>query len=124
MADNKDYITYSENKGSINISEEVIASIAANAALETEGVAGLSGTITKDIAELLGKKSTSKGVKITIEDNSLKVYVFVIAKLGFAVNKVGEDVQKAVISEIESATGFSVDEVNVRICGVSLERDK
>ena len=123
MADNKEYITYSENKGDINISEEVIAVIAANAAAETEGVAALATTLSKDIAEFLGKKNTSKGVKINIGDESVTIDVFVHVKLGYTVNKVGEDVQNAVAAEVESATGFPVAAVNVRICGVALERE-
>ena len=37
MAENKEYITQQENTGSILISEDVVASIATAAALETEG---------------------------------------------------------------------------------------
>jgi len=123
MAENKEYITYSESKGDINISEEVVAAIAAKAALETEGVASLATTLSKDIAELLGKKNVSKGVKVNIEETTLSVDIFAHVKLGFAVNKVGEDIQRAVAAEIESATGFPVTTVNVRICGVALDRE-
>ena len=44
MGENKDYITHPDEKGSVNISEEVISVIAAAAAMETEGVAGLSAS--------------------------------------------------------------------------------
>jgi len=124
MADSKDYITYSENKGSVNIAEEVIAAIAANAAVETEGVAALASSLSSDIAEFLGKKNLLKGVKVTLDGEKLKIDVFIVVKLGYAVNKVGEDVQSAVRQEIESATGSPVEEVNVRISGVALDKDK
>ena len=106
MGENKDYITHPDEKGSVNISEEVISVIAASAALETEGVASLSAG--RDLTELLGKKNVGRGVKITV------------VKLGVSVNKVGRKVQEAVASGIESMTGFSVAEVNVHVIGISL----
>jgi len=124
MGENKDYIVYPEEKGSINISEEVIAIIAANAALETEGVAALSASLGKDLAELLGKKNLSKGVKITADETGVKADVFILVKIGTSVNKVGAQVQENVHSAIESMTGVKVMEVNVHVSGVWLERAK
>ena len=46
MADNREYMTHQEELGSIQISDEVIASIAAGAVLEVEGVCGLSSSIS------------------------------------------------------------------------------
>lgn len=121
MGENKEYITYPDEKGNINISEEVIAAIAANAALETDGVAALSNSIGKDFAELLGKKSASKGIRM-VNDDGLKIDVCILTKLGVSVHKVGVDVQNAVSSAIESMTGISVREVNVHVLGVSLDK--
>ena len=46
MADNKEYITQQEPMGAIQISEDVVASIATAAAMEVEGVGGmLSGNV-------------------------------------------------------------------------------
>ncbi len=120
MGENKDYITHPDEKGSVNISEEVIAVIAATAALETEGVAGLSAG--RDIYELLGKKNLSKGVRLTVEGENVKVDVWLTVKLGVSVNKVGARVQEAVSSAVESATGFTVTEVNVHVVGVNLKK--
>ena len=41
MADNKEYITQQEPMGAIQISEDVVASIATAAAMEVEGVGGM-----------------------------------------------------------------------------------
>lgn len=124
MGENKEYITFPDEKGSVNISEEVLAIIAANAALDTDGVAALSASLGKDIAELLGKKNISKGVKIQIEEESLKIDVYIMASLGSAISKVGSNVQNAVSAAIESATGITVSEVNVHVCGISLDKDR
>lgn len=124
MGENKEYVTHPDDKGSINISEEVIAIIAASAAAETDGVASLSASLGKDIAELLGKKSLSKGVRIAVEGESVKADIYIMAKLGVAVNKVAAAVQEAVAQAVESMTGLTISEVNVHVCGISLERDR
>ena len=54
MADAKEYISRPDELGNIHISEEVLAVIAAAAALEVEGVGGLSANLGTDLAELLG----------------------------------------------------------------------
>ncbi len=65
MSDAKDYVVQPDEKGTINISEEVVAAIAALAVSEVEGVFGLSSSFTADLKEMLGKKNMSKGVKLT-----------------------------------------------------------
>lgn len=124
MGENKEYVTYPDEKGSINISEEVIAIIAANAAAEVEGVASLSASLGKDIAELLGKKNISKGVKISVEEEAVTADVFIMVKIGCAVNEVGMKVQESVISAIQDMTGFEIAAVNVHICGISFDKER
>jgi uncharacterized alkaline shock family protein YloU len=53
--------------GEVNIAEDVIATIACLSAVEVKGVAGMSGGITGGIAEVLGKKNLSKGVKVEVK---------------------------------------------------------
>ena len=74
MADHKDYWTTAGDQGAIKISEDVVASIAALAASETEGVSSLYSSFTKDIASFLGKKNLSKGVHVVLgEDDTVEV---------------------------------------------------
>lgn len=124
MGENKEYITYPDEKGSINISEEVIAAIAGGAAVEVDGVASLAASLGKDIAEIFGKKSISKGVKIVVNEETVTADVFILVKLGYAVKEVGEKVQQRVGSAIRDMTGFEIGAVNVHICGISFEKDK
>lgn len=67
MADGKEYISRPDELGNIHISEDVLAVIAAAAAMEVEGVGSLSANLGSDIAELLGgKKNLSKGIHIAV----------------------------------------------------------
>lgn len=122
MAENKQYITQVQNNGSVMISEDVIATIIEHAVCEVEGVVGLSTKPGADIAELIGKKSWGKGMKITIgEDNDLRVDCNVIVVYGQSVVAVAKAIQEAITSALESMTGVKVASVNVNICGISAQ---
>ena len=47
MAENKEYMIHQEDDGSIQISEDVLASIASTTALEVDGVSALMSAIVK-----------------------------------------------------------------------------
>ena len=121
MGENKGYIKNTDERGSVNISEEVVAVISAAAAIEVEGVYGLFASPGKELTSMISRKGLSKGVKLCIDENDVTIDVHIIAEMGFPVNEVGENVQRAVISAVEAAVGITVGEVNVHICGVSLK---
>ena len=119
MSESKDYLVQPVEKGTVNISEEVVAAIAALAVSEVEGVYGLSSSFTADIAEMLGRKNMSKGVKLSIEEEVVTVECFVVITYGFEIPVVAAAIQDNVINAIESMTGLKVAAVNVDICGIS-----
>ena len=119
MADNKQYVTQVQDNGTVMISEDVIATIVANATAEVEGVIGLTTKPGADIADKIGMKNWGKGMKITIaEDNSVTVDCNVIVAYGHSVVTVAQNVQTSVTSALESATGINVTAVNVNVCGI------
>ena len=118
MSDNKEYVSRSEELGNIHISEEVLASIAAAAALEVEGVSSLAGNLGGDIAELLGKKNQGKGVHIRVEEDKISVDVAVLMAYGHTIPEVGKAVQENVKNTMESITGLDIAAVNVSVAGV------
>ena len=123
MGENKDYLSAIREKGSVHISEEVIASIAALAATEVEGVCGLSANLGSDIAEMLGKKNLGRGVKITIHGDTVSVDCYVVALFGYSVIDIAKNVQERVTTAVESMTGAKVSGVNVDICGITLPKE-
>ncbi|MBE6975740.1 MAG: Asp23/Gls24 family envelope stress response protein [Ruminococcaceae bacterium] len=119
MADNKQYVTQVQENGTVMISEEVISTIVSNAAVEVEGVAGLSTKPVADIAELIGKKNWGKGIKILIdEDNAITVDSNIVVYFGQSVVAVAQSVQDAITAALESTTGVKVAAVNVNVCGI------
>jgi len=121
MAEIKEYTARADESGKITISEEVVASIASIAANEIDGVAGLGTGI---VADLLGKKTTLKGVKVVLSENSVELFVTIAVKKGVVIPTVAKAVQENVISSVESMTGIKVTAVNVKVGGVSFEKEK
>ena len=103
--------------GELSISDEVLVVIAALATTEVEGVAALAGNITNAVAARLGAGKLSKGVKIHINNRVITADVSINIKDGYAIPDV------SVKQAIETMTGLSVDKVNVRITGVSVENE-
>ena len=124
MADNKESYVQEANDGAIQISEDVVASIAAMAVLEVEGVCGLSSNLGADLAEMLGKKSLGKGIRITpAENDALVIDCNIVVQFGQAIFDLAKAVQDAVKSSVESITGLTVEQVNVNISGIAITKD-
>lgn len=109
-----------EDNGKVIISDEVVLVVASLAAADVDGVAGMVGGVAGGFAELLGKKNTSKGVKITKTDNKVSLDLSVIVEYGAKIPDVAWKVQDRVKNEVESMTGIEVSEVNVSVEGVSV----
>ena len=124
MAENKEYFTQEMENGSIQISEDVVASVTVMAVLEVEGVCGLSSSIGTDIAEMLGMKTLSKGVRLsTTETGALRIDCDVVSKFGQNIFELAKNVQENVKSSVESVTGLTVNQVNVNISGIAITKD-
>ena len=121
----QNYIVREEAEGSVNISEEVLATIAAEAVREVEGVGGFASSFGGEIAERLGKKSApARGVKLIVEENDITVDAFILIQYGSVITDVAQAVQEAVTGGIEAMTGITVKAVNVTVCGVAFEKSK
>ena len=113
--------TNNEELGTIKIANEVVAIISGLAATEVEGVAGMSGGIAGGIADMLGRKNLSKGVKVEVGDNETSVDIFVIVDYGSSIPDVAWKIQDNVRKAIESMTGLNAVEINVHVQGVDFE---
>jgi uncharacterized alkaline shock family protein YloU len=104
-----------DSPGQVRIADDALAVIAGTAALEADGVAGLTGNA-------LGRKQLSKGVAITVEGETLTASVEIAVKPGVKIQEVSKDVQLRVKNAIETMTGLTVNEVNVSVSTQMPER--
>lgn len=119
MAEN--YITKQTEKGTVNISEDVIVVMVSAAVSEVEGVAGFGAATTPELVELFGRKTQTKGIKIRFIDDKVTIDVIVNVRLGGSITDIAIRVQEAVCREVESVTGMAVV-VNVHVTAVTFDK--
>jgi len=109
--------------GTIRIADDVVSTIAGLAAMEVEGVAAMSGGIAGGIAEVLGRRNLSKGVKVEVGTEETKIDIFIVVKYGVRIPDVAWEIQENVKKAVETMTGLRVLQVNVHVQGVSFPKD-
>jgi len=122
MAEGKEYISREEELGAVSISEEVLAAIAAAAAIEVEGVGGLGYGLGNDLAAVIGRKMLARGVRLSVEEDDVSVDLAILVKYGYVVPDVAKAVQEAVAGAVENTSGLHVRSVNVAVAGVNFQK--
>ncbi|MCD7833272.1 MAG: Asp23/Gls24 family envelope stress response protein [Lachnospiraceae bacterium] len=112
-----------EQFGEVRIADEVVAIIAGLAASEVDGVASMAGNVTRDLINKLSMKSLSKGVRITVADKTVSVALAINIRYGYNVPATCAQIQEKVKTAIETMTGLTVAEVNVKIVNVQMEEN-
>lgn len=107
--------------GEIRIADSVVANIAVIAAKEADGVADTVTTTANELMTKVGMKSTSKGVRVEISEESVAVDLALIMKYGYNIPSTCKMVQEKVKSAIENMTGLTVSDVNIRIAGMNIQ---
>ena len=121
MAESRDMVLSEQSHGTIRIADEVVSIIAGLATLEVAGIAGMSGGFVGGIAEILGKRNLSKGVKVAVGETETAIDLYVITDYGVSIPDVAKAVQKNVKTAIENMTGLEVVQVNVHVQGIKLQ---
>ena len=122
MSESKEYLVQQQENGNILISQEVVASVAALAVREVEGVYGLSMTAGFDISEILGKKNLRKGIRVVFQEDEIEISCNLIVRMGSAVMTVAKNVQESIANEVASITGIRPARVNVNVCGIAIPK--
>jgi uncharacterized alkaline shock family protein YloU len=117
-----DINTREEQNGSISFANDVVATIAGLATIEIEGVAGMSGGFSGGLAELLGRKNLTKGVKVEVGREECAVDLFIIVDYGCDIPSMCKAIQTNVAKTVENMTGLRVVEANIHIQGVRLNK--
>jgi uncharacterized alkaline shock family protein YloU len=108
-------------QGLIRISDDVVATIAGLAALETPGVAAMSGGISEDLAKRLSGRNAQKGVSVEVGQVEAAIDLRIVVKYGIPIQEVGRQLQDNVREAVENMTGLTVVEVNVKVEGVAFK---
>ncbi len=114
----------SNELGTVEISEEVLCTIASVAANEVEGVAGLSASLGGNIKDLLTKKYAGKGIGVEMSDDGLVITASIVVKYKCNVQDVAVKVQDAILTAIQDMTNYEVTAVNVNVVNVQIVDEK
>lgn len=110
--------------GVLKINNEVIASIAKNAALQVNGVKGIKSGFLSMLADFFSKGYHNKGISLDINENEVKVGVTIVVEYGVTIPDVATLVQENIRTAIEEMTGLTVTEVNVSIGDIHSEKNE
>lgn len=115
------YVLQSNDRiGEVQIADDVVAMIAELAALEVDGVASMAGNATNELLSKVGVKGMHKGARVEVLDRIVSIELSVNLKYGYNIPTVSGKIQEKVKNAIETMTGLTVADVNIRIVGVAI----
>lgn len=112
------------NQGMIEISTTAVSTIANQAINQCYGVVGMADkSLVSGIAKLLSRDS-KRGIDVELEENEIKIDVYVIVEYGVRIKTVAESIQHTVKFHVEKSIGLPVREVNVFVQGLRLSKEQ
>ncbi|NLZ47367.1 MAG: Asp23/Gls24 family envelope stress response protein [Clostridiales bacterium] len=115
----------SVNMGIVKISDDVVSVIAGLAAAEVKGITGMSTGLAGGITQILGgKKNPSKGVKVTVAEDSASIDIVVGVEYGVKIPEIAKVVQDNVKKTVETMTGLKVSAVNIYVQNVIVPKNE
>ncbi|MCR4763929.1 MAG: Asp23/Gls24 family envelope stress response protein [Lachnospiraceae bacterium] len=106
--------------GAVKIADDVVAMIAALAALEVDGVSSMAGGVKSDAVEHLSRSRLSRCVKVTLNQTTVRCDLSIMLEYGYNIPATSSKVQTRVKTAIENMTGLKVAAVNVRISEIAI----
>ena len=108
--------------GAVNISDDVIQTIAAMAVNDVAG-ATLPVSVADGFVEKLVKKNFSKGIKIEKNEKEVSIELHVLVDYGVKIQSIAAELQDAVKKNIETMTDLTVTTVDVHVEGIHFVKE-
>jgi uncharacterized alkaline shock family protein YloU len=112
---------FEPTKGERTMSRGFVAQYAAEAAMQTPGVASLQTGGLAGIKEALGVEHEGKGVVVVYHDENedlVTLHIYPVIYFGSIVPEVAWTVQERVKADVERFTGLTVEAVHVHVVGI------
>ncbi len=106
--------------GQIDISNDVIATVAGGAAIDCYGIVGMASKkqIKDGITELLRKENFARGIVVRQENDEVHIDMYIIVSYGTKISEVAHNVQSKVKYTLDQTVGLAVHSVNIYVQGV------
>ncbi|OJU13872.1 MAG: hypothetical protein BGN88_01710 [Clostridiales bacterium 43-6] len=109
-----------DSVGNVLISDDVIAKIAATAALDVDGVAGIIAK-PSDLRKFVNKENSSKSVSVINNETGISIDIYLKLKTGIRIQDVALTVQGVIKEAVQNMTGRVVTKVNVNFADILLK---
>lgn len=106
--------------GNIDISNDVVATIAGGAAVECYGIVGMASKkqLKDGITEILKKENFTKGVLVRQVNDEIHIDMHIIVSYGTKISEIAHNVQTKVKYTLDKTLGLAVETVNIYVQGV------
>ena len=105
--------------GEIEITNEVLATLAGISAVSCYGIVGMASKKARDgLVELLGNDNLSRGVKVTTQGSEIVIDLYIVVEYGISITAVTQNIIDTVKYNLENLTGATVKKVNIKVEGV------
>lgn len=116
-------IKFNTDLGTVSIDDNVIATISGLSAMESYGVVGMATKNAADgIFELLKGDHFTKGINVVSKKNIISIDLHIIVEYGVQISVVAKNIKDKVKYNIEEATDLKVDQINIIVEGIRLEK--
>ena len=108
--------------GRIEVSQQVIASIAGHSANGCYGIVAMAARGLRDgIAERLQRENLHRGVEVKVDSDGIDIDLYCVVEYGVRITEVAHSLQDAVRYQVEKALAINVKTVNVNVQGIHME---
>jgi len=106
--------------GRIEISNDVIATIAGGAAVDCYGIVGMASKnqLKDGLSEILRRENFAKGVIVREENGEVHIDMYIIVSYGVKISEVAHNVQTKVKYTLDQTLGLAVQSINIYVQGV------
>ena len=110
--------------GKIEVSQQVIASIAGHAANGCYGIVAMAARGLRDgIAERLQRENLHRGVEVRVDEDGINIDLYCVVEYGVRITEVAHSLQDAVRYQVEKALAIKVKVVNVNVQGIHMDEE-
>jgi len=114
-------MTEDNSRGRILISEEAVAELAGHTAMQSYGVVGMDDpSWGSRLRRLFQPGGQTRGIKVLLEDNQVKVDLFIVVENGTNMREISRNLADQVTYTLAKHTGLNIKEVNVHISNIKL----
>lgn len=108
--------------GQIDISTDVIATIAGGAAVDCYGIVGMASKnqLKDGLTDILRKENFTRGVIVRKDGDEVHIDMYIIVSYGTKISEVAHNVQTKVKYTLDQTVGLAVDSVNIYVQGVKV----